>query len=299
MKLRNWLNKFIMWYYKASPIEAGKWNLIHTYLSIFQRRRTVSISAESNIKMELGFPEDRGYEYLAFFGKFEPGVSKVFQQIIRPSDTVFDIGANMGWYTVLASSMLQSGTCFAFEPNPELMERTVKHIELNGLQDKCQFFNVALSEQPGSVTLHVYERGHGLSSIQPVSKDKFTPIEVEATTVDLIVEKQSIQTVDFVKMDVEGAELMVLLGSRNLLTQQNPPIWIIEINFETARMFKHEPMELLQHLKQHGDYSFYRIDAETGDLTFTASENSIQHGDNVLCVPQSRMDRLSRCSIRN
>lgn len=249
--------------------------------------------------MELGFPEDRGYEYLAFFGRFEPGVSKIFQQVIRPSDTVFDIGANMGWYTVLASSILQSGKCFAFEPNPELLERTVKHIELNGLQDNCQFFNVALSEQPGSVTLHVYKRGHGLSSIQPVSKDKFTPIEVEATTVDLIIEKHSIQAVDFIKMDVEGAELMVLLGSQGLLKQQNPPIWVMEINFETARTFGHEPIDLLNHLNQHGDYSFYRIDAETGELMFPASEKSIQHGDNILCVPRSRADRLNRCTIRN
>jgi|GEM_PF-1358056 len=188
--------------------------------------------------------DDQIGAYLRAGSPYEPEVTALFCRLLRPGDTVIDVGANVGWFTMLAAALVgPQGRVVAFEPGPDNVVKLKRNIIVNG------FENVAVVAQPagdqlGPVTFHLNADGNGGHSLwDPAEfpgneKSRANPrsIEIEATTLDQCVATAALQP-RLIKLDTEGNEQRVLEGARELLAQSFPPFVIAEMHeFGLAKM---------------------------------------------------------------
>lgn len=142
----------------------------------------------------------------------------------RPLDVVFDVGANIGQFAAEARKALPTAEIFSFEPHPRSFEK------LAGSQADGRMFcyHLALSDVVGEVDFHEYSRegeGSHLNSLVPDARFstrfgyKSSPIKVRSSTLDRFCAAENIDRIDFLKVDVEGAELSVLKGAEVMLAR--------------------------------------------------------------------------------
>jgi len=173
---------------------------------------------------------------------------------------VFDVGANRGDYTKLILEKIPDAQIFSFEPHPI----TYKILSQNLIKlKKVRLFNCALSSEKGCLELYDYKSQDG-SSHASLNAEVFTVAhnsetvshKVEVSTVDLICEKNNIEKIDFLKIDVEGYELDVLKGSKYMI--DNDKVKFIQFEFTqlntTTRLYFKDFWELLAN-----KYKIYRL----------------------------------------
>jgi FkbM family methyltransferase len=126
----------------------------------------------------------------------------------RPGDVVIDAGANVGFFSLKrAVSVGPAGRVYSFEPNPTAYEHLVRNVDGNRLrQVRC--FCKALSDVEGTVGFSATVRGSSCGRIVHDSD----AVSVQATTLDLLVEREGLDRIDLLKMDVEGHEPDVVRG---------------------------------------------------------------------------------------
>jgi FkbM family methyltransferase len=143
---------------------------------------------------------------------YEADALKVWLKLVRPGDTVWDIGANMGVYTVLtAQAVGPTGQVTAWEPAPSTFELLKDHVRANGFIDRCTLRNKALAEAPG--TLPFLTDSFSMNRI--VQPGTASTVLVEVETIDSMLATAPPPVC--LKIDVEGAELLVLRGAKKLL----------------------------------------------------------------------------------
>jgi FkbM family methyltransferase len=147
-------------------------------------------------------------------------VSRVYQRLpdFRPigSAVVFDVGANIGFYTLQAAASLAGGAIYAFEPNPDAYSKLVRNIEANRARN-IHLLPYAVGSKQGRAWLRRSERT-GLGSIEESSSETGgVRVEVEMVTLDDMVEKHSVTRIDLMKIDVEGYEESVLAGGERAI----------------------------------------------------------------------------------
>jgi FkbM family methyltransferase len=193
-------------------------------------------------------PEWRGMAKLvfAFRERYEPELSYL-KMILSPGNTFIDVGANIGIYTLAASKIVgATGRVLAFEPSAQSSPLLAKNIALNGLTN-VHTFPVALAQRNGRAWLH---RGPN-PTLNSFGKDpswKEDGEEVVTETLDQVLRKAHIDRVDLIKMDVQGAEELVLRGARNTVTSAHPVV-IFEVWPEGAVLLglsPYGPWELLE-----------------------------------------------------
>lgn len=164
----------------------------------------------------------------------------VMRKFVRSGDTVFDIGANIGLHTVLLSKLVgPSGKLFVFEPNAELLKPlrdTVSKLRNAALHP------FALSDTNGISNLFVVEDDHSLASLSNWTSNSPADLAIhtvgcEMRRMDDLVANASLPRPDFIKCDVEGAELKVFTGGRDTLNVENAPVILFEANVHTAKGF--------------------------------------------------------------
>jgi len=152
----------------------------------------------------------------------EPHVTGILKHILAPGMTLLDIGANIGYFTMLARSIVgQTGKVWAFEPNP--LNCTLLHLSLaaNSFQD-VEIFPFALADSP---RLFVYDAQGSNGTITPYGGD---PAALSARTVIRSVVLDDVlrpDRCDVLKIDVEGAEFLALQGGVNLIRTHHPVIF--------------------------------------------------------------------------
>ena len=154
-----------------------------------------------------------------FHGKpYEPGLAACLGRLLRPGDTFVDAGANHGYFSLLAAKLVgRSGRVIAFEPHGEARTRLARHLEVNALQDRVEVHSVALSDRSGIALMH-QSHHNALASLVPDQspvRDLVTfgaPFEVPTVRFDDWRAQHAAGTIRLMKIDVEGAELMVLAG---------------------------------------------------------------------------------------
>lgn len=282
----------VSWYSNYVPLERGKSPLQQLAIRALGPTELTAISEDGD-RFLLRFPEDHNWEDLYFRGVFETGTSRLFKQILRPDDVVFDIGANLGWYTVLFARFLTRGLCHAFEPQPIMFERLQQNCELNRLGANLTLNPVALGQKEGTAELFSFRNlGAGQASLSSLGREDYSVVSVPLTTLDRYLDTTGISKVDVIKMDVEGAEMSVFKGAQSIFRLRHPPIWLLEMNRETASNFGYAPEDLLGFLERHGRWNFFRVVLGWGETLPMKSLTDYEHGDNVLCVPESRPDRI-------
>lgn len=161
-------------------------------------------------------------------GTTEPVVQDVFAQHVRAGGVVWDIGANIGFFSLIAARLVgDGGEVVAFEPLPRNLAALARNVALNSFHN-VRSVGVALSDEPGRAELQVLSSQTwakldttGDTAFQE-QLDALASVEVEVSTIDLQLAGR--RAPDLVKMDIEGAEVAALRGARELLSKHRPTV---------------------------------------------------------------------------
>jgi FkbM family methyltransferase len=187
-------------------------------------------------------------------GSYESAESELFAQLVKPGMTVVDVGANVGYYTVLASRLVgERGRVLAFEPEPRSHALLARNVAENGCAN-VRLFALALADHQGEATLYADRENLGTPSLvrANVAGDAATSVQVPTTTLDAALAAALGEApVDLLKMDVQGAEKLVLAGAERLLRQPGLQL-VLELWPPGLRRAGVEPREVLALLAGHG-----------------------------------------------
>lgn len=191
----------------------------------------------------------------AFFcGDLDPKVSWVCKKLVRPGDTVCDIGANVGFVTLLLSRLVgERGRVFAFEPNPVCYDALAAAIGRNQTQNIVTL-PFALGSQNEDRNLWIPLDNCGAASLtQQANRSAGKSTGVTVRTLDDVLAEHKVESVQFLKLDVEGFESEVFKGSAHVLDKLRPDAILFEMNQPFSEpLINHPAFEILAGF----DYSF-------------------------------------------
>lgn len=229
-------------------------------------------------------------ESLYFLGEFEPGVSGIIRDVVKPGQVCLDLGANFGWYTTLLHRLTgPDGEVHAFEPVPESFARLQRNVSLLDTPARVHLNNLALGRADGTLPIHLFDGlPNGHASLSTMGRTDFTTIAANVITLDGYLEASGVSHVDFVKVDIEGAERAMLEGAGRLMRQTPPPTWMIEMALGTTKGFGYLPNDLIDDLRRHADYRFLAVNEFSGAVRKIERFAPDDAGSYVLCQPASR-----------
>lgn len=196
-------------------------------------------------------PEDRIIANdLILHGSHEKFITKVVGSRVTEGMKVVDIGANIGYYTLLfAKQVGPSGKVYAFEPDPSNFALLSKNVEMNGFTNVI-LVNKAASDANGTADLYISEHNKGGHSMFNFNKEK-SSIKIETVTLDDYFRDYE-GNIDFIKMDVEGAEYKALRGMRHLLRVNGRMKILTELLSPAIRAAGDDPREFIRALGEAG-----------------------------------------------
>ena len=190
-------------------------------------------------------------------GIWEPLETKVFTRELRKGDIVVDVGANIGYYTLLAARLVGStGHVYAFEPEPEAFALLERNVALNGY-DNVTLVPKALGRESGTLQLFVAKRNRGDHRVYDPS-GKRGAIDVPVVTLDEALAQWAPAHVDFLKVDTQGAECMILDGARQTIAEHPELQIVMELTPHFLAAVGDDPRVCLERLATAG-YSFVDI----------------------------------------
>ena len=159
---------------------------------------------------------------------YEPETAPLFFRLAHEAEVVIDVGAFVGFFSVLAGLANRGGRVFAFEPMSDNAERLRRHVELNGLNN-VELVQAAVSAHPGEAELF-HTPGSYPSSTSLVRDFMITHSGVISSVVptvalDIFLEERGVESVSLVKLDIETGEPDALRGMRRTLKRDTPPIF--------------------------------------------------------------------------
>lgn len=159
---------------------------------------------------------------------WEPFCTGLLQKLVKEGEVVFDIGANIGFYTLIFSKLVgEKGKVYAFEPDPINFSILKKNIEANNIHNVI-LVNKAVSDKNEEVNFYIYESNTSGNSLfaENLNTVPSRSIKVEAIRLDKYFKKDI--KVDFIKMDIEGAEPRALKGMARILGKSKNLILLTE-----------------------------------------------------------------------
>lgn len=186
-------------------------------------------------------------------GCYEPHLSALLRQHLREGDIFVDVGANIGYFTLLAAAcVVPKGHVHSFEPNPRTFEVLRRNVALNRFS-QVTLNDLALSNQAGTLQLYIGPEyiDSGLASMRQTSQSLSETVVCQSITLDEYVANKGIGKIRAVKLDIEGAELLALQGSCSLLDSPNKPDLIaLEAIYSHAAAFGISTVSVAQFLAE-------------------------------------------------
>ncbi|MFZ0545858.1 MAG: FkbM family methyltransferase [Candidatus Promineifilaceae bacterium] len=170
---------------------------------------------------------------------YEPYVTNEVQRLLQPGMVFIDVGANIGYFTLLAAALVgPTGKVYAFEPNPDNCRMIEMSIEANGFEN-IQLFPYAVAEARQSFNLDVggaNSNGRIIDFSPEAVPGQGTPMLIEAVTLDETL--ADLERVDLIKLDIEGAEPRAWQGMQQIIGRFRP-ILVFEFSPELIRVTSH------------------------------------------------------------
>lgn len=214
---------------RSTPYFKGKWRIMGR---IFRRwfiskrlwddvQLNVGTSIACNLWDEMQFGIWWGGD------TYEIRETRYFKSLLKPCSVVFDIGANVGYYSLIAAPLVGSGgRIYAFEPVSQQFGRLKDNALRNGF---CQIlpYKLALSDKTGEALIHLEDEFNtGSASLRPAKIQNALDEIVACATLDDFVESQALDRLDVIKIDVEGYESAVLKGGHKTLEAFRPALLV-------------------------------------------------------------------------
>lgn len=248
--------------FRRSPLIVGSRAIAWEAVKLMGRPLTVRVHAGA--RMRLYPPRSRhghvGLVYV-FREDYEPSVREAVDAWVSDGSVVFDIGANIGLWTLrMAERAGSAGRVHAFEPVPPTARNLRENVRLSQAST-VEVHELALADQPGTLSIHVPPGAAGRASLAPES-DADEAFDVPVGTLDDMWEAVGMPKVTFVKVDIEGAEPLMLRGARRFFSTQRPAV-ACEINGVKLRRLGQSPDGIFDFFAEYG-YAPYRWTVETG-----------------------------------
>ncbi len=206
---------------------------------------------------------------------------RLWAQLATRSGVIFDVGANTGIYSLIASTVNRKANVIAVEPIERVYKKLVHNIKLNAFN--ITPLNVAISDQDG--TAPIYDHA-GSEHVLAVSLQKdwnqqhivTTAVDVNIRTITTIMKELSLSHVALIKIDVEGHELNVLNGFKNIIERDRPTMLLELLSRETAAK--------IASLIGKVDYVFYSIDEKTWPPEQVDRLDRSRYHNVLICLPE-------------
>lgn len=223
-------------------------------------------------------------------GWTEPESVRVISKLLKPGAIFFDIGAHVGQFTLVASKLVGSeGQVHSFEPDPESFRWLAQNLKKNRIANV--FLNqVVVTDRVGYREFHLAApENMGSGSITPPRNPSRRTLRVPSTSIAEYCQTRQIHRVDFMKIDVEGAEIEVLTGGALLFNGNDRPILHIEFNERQHRALGRGLSDLSRDLTTFGYYLLRMTDEGPRPFWLSAEEPK---PFNVLALPKNKVPIL-------
>lgn len=187
--------------------------------------------------------------------RFEPAETAFVRRLLRPGDVVLDIGANIGYFTiVMAATVGPTGHVYAFEPMPRNIEFVRRSCQESGFLDRVTLLPSAVGREPGRLGLTFARQSLNSGGAYLVPKDTQATathevLDVDVTTLDALDLRRPVR---FIKIDIEGAEPQALAGGARLLHEDKPVILSELHPAQLLRVSGVSPAQFIHDVTQRG-----------------------------------------------
>ena len=251
-------------YIRYFPLKLGKdflyGKIVTPYLAWRQYKKVVRTL--SGARMETQLP-DQIQSRIYFFGIWEPQLTAFITQRLAPGDCFIDVGANVGYYSLLAASLVgERGSVYAIEASPSICATLLRNIAHNKYVN-IAVFNEAASDREGVLDIFLAP-GNNIGATTTVvaeatRKGHALEAQVRARTLEAIIGRETLRSARLIKMDVEGAEMSVVRGIRDVFPHFSERTeWVFEVTPRALEAQGDKVRELLDCFTQAG-FNLYQI----------------------------------------
>ncbi len=217
--------------------------------------------------------------FLYYYKVWEPAITAFVQSELKPGDLFVDVGANIGYYTILAAGLVgATGRVVAYEPSPSVFGRLARNVAANGAGGTVTLCPIAISDRAETVNLYLGPPENvGHTSTVPSSHHHFEA-QVEALPLSQALAKSELSKLKVIKIDVEGTEHKVVAGMADLLPRLPPEASILlEVSNDYLARSNISAAQVLEPVV-HAGFRLFKIengyepefyDRETGGFTLT------------------------------
>ena len=248
-------------------------------------QETKIVQYDSDINMQLHL-SDFIQQQIFFLGFYDFAGISYLKKNLQEGDVFFDIGANVGSFSLIASKQVQSaGKVYAFEPVHQTFKQLTYNYSLNQFT-QTTLIRKAVANKNGQIELNVSDQSNtGMSSILNHDAENGKIEIVPCITLDDFVVENKISTINLIKMDIEGAEYLALQGMSHILQHIRPDI-MVELNKSIIQKNPAQHQKLLTLMASY-QYKLKGIDREGNKCE--ANATNMNDSENFLFIPQEHL----------
>lgn len=247
-------------YVRHAPWSAGKRTMVERHLNAALRDRPLRRLARTRFGAAFAVDtQDLIQRYLYLFGVWEPHMTRWLQRRLAPGDAFVDVGANIGYYSVLASRLVgPGGKVAAVEASPTFHQLLLRHARRNACTN-IRAVNAAVSDRDELLTfILASSRNMGANSIVPYDGPAESTFDIAARPLPDLLTEDEIARARVIKIDVEGAEGGVVRGLVPMLPALRPDAELtIEVTPQRMADLGDSVEELLEALASHGFHTYH------------------------------------------
>jgi len=264
------------------------------YSTLANRARRIFPGMPIPLRLPFGawwLAEKSALDHELIYNEFERMETEFVKRLLRRDMTVVDAGAHHGLYTLLASKRVKwDGRVIAVEPSPRECERLERHLRLNRCSN-TELVSCALGEAPGETDLYLVDGFQDwCNSLRPPAVDEpVRTVRVSVRRLDDVLAELGVSKVDFIKLDVEGAELSVLYGAMKLLRRESRPAILAEVQDTRTQPWGYAAREIIQFLIRM-DYRWFAIAAKGALLPISCDQET--YDANLVALPVERTEEF-------
>lgn len=235
---------------------------------------TIDVMGEE-IKLLCNFEDKLSMPFLLFnLSQYESMEMKVVTNCLREGDIVFDIGANIGLYTLYLNKRFKSIYTYSFEPIPQTFDFLNKNIKLNGIN--TNIYNIGLSNVNDTVEFYFNHAETAASSMKNLRENNETTelVKCKIRKLDDFVKEADINRVDFIKVDTEGSELFAFQGALETINEYRPIVFS-EMLRKWSKKFNYHPNDIIKLFKSF-NYDVFAISEDNLKRISFISEDTIE-----------------------